>query len=513
MFSAVKNLQIKSTLPADGAQGISIGSTISAKFTQGVDPSTLHTGTFIVARNSVTPIPGVITYRATQDGEFIAVFTPSTTLDPSSSFQVTLVGRTHPISGDTSNVIRNAAGYPLGQNYTFTFFTGNVNIQPPQIIQPLNYSAIRTPLPVFAWTRINNVDSYNLEIGTTSLMEPLYFPPTSSIIYPISIPNPATSPVAFTPDQEFGYDQQYYWRVRTVMGISVSAWSELQSFFLSDPTRSNIYDAMKPELPPVLDSVPTVDDPSYSEIPFSVISVDPVDGTIGDLPDRFTVKFSKNIDPASIDTARIKIVGTKIIQSDYNISSMGDVTIQDIYVDPDDPTSLIIIPVGGGASPATLERPMMTAEDFTDLFRDILVASGYQRMFAQDFLATVDGDLYVNTLRSVLSIGRAPSYQIGRFLSTSIHATLPSSVSRFEIKFACDVPIGTNLVIELSTDDGVTPVVDGGWTYDDTVDIQSMNILNPLPGTAMDITIKMRTSDTTKTPELYWFVVLFNDGE
>jgi len=508
MHGVVDNLRVKRSDPHDGQENVSLSSSIKVYFTQALDPATLTHGTFIVARNSFTPIPGKVTYEATPDGDFVGTFTPELSLEGQQTYQVILVGRAHPFSGGTSEVIRNIAGYPLGDNVTFTFSTSLVDVQPPIAETPIEYSSIVETRPVFSWSKIANADEYQIEIGKTSLMNPLFIPEDDD---PVLIPQPTTPNVSFVASREFETDQQYYWRLRTRKGTVCSAWSVLHTFYIISEG------AESPYIPPSQPAPYPGSQLLNVSTSFAMVSIDPQMAAIGDEPEYIRVVYNKEIDPDSINLDNIRIVGTKCLQSDPNTTEPGIVQIADAYPDPDEPNVLIIVPVGGTGPGGTGSAggSQMTAADYWNLFRDIAQTSGYRRAFAKHFLdltERIDADqLYTDVRNSRMRISRrAPYTPIGQERSTTFHVIAPNPAKKFEIQFRCSEPENTSLVLYISTLNEVY-VHDGSWQYDPTNDVQIAYIETPVAGTEIKVKISMMTNDEQASPEIEWFAVLFND--
>ncbi|OHD15245.1 MAG: hypothetical protein A2Y38_04305 [Spirochaetes bacterium GWB1_59_5] len=344
MFGVTEDFRVVRTDPGNSYSNIPLNRDIRVYFNQAVDVETLNTGTFIVARNSATPIAGAVRYETNQRGEFIGIFTPQVILHADTTYQVTLVGLSHPITGGAAMVIKSALGYSLGRNFSFVFSTGSVSVQPPVLELPVEYSSITEEKPLFQWTLIAGATNYELEIGTSELMDPLYTPPGSSQTYPITIPGDVDN---YTPSDSFERELQYYWRIRTYQAGVFSAWSALYSFYIlglgEDP----------PYVPPAENFVP-VGDPTMlfgGSEEFRVVGTEPAPSAIGVDPDYFLIHFNKAIDEESIDsdTFRCTIRGNKLIDSDPNTSIDREIDIEDAYVDEEDPTILVIIPVGGAA--------------------------------------------------------------------------------------------------------------------------------------------------------------------
>lgn len=112
---------VLSTTPANAAV-VPSNTSITATFSEAVDPSTVNTSTFIV-----TGLTGTVTYSGTT-----ATFTPSTTLTSSTSYTVT-------ITTGVKDLARNA----MNSNYTWSFTTAAPDTTPPTVssTSPANAAA------------------------------------------------------------------------------------------------------------------------------------------------------------------------------------------------------------------------------------------------------------------------------------------------------------------------------------------------------------------------------------
>jgi hypothetical protein len=76
---------ITSTAPGSAAVGVPRNPSITATFSEAMDPATLNASTFVVM-NGANVIPGTVTYSGTT-----ATLTPNSTLDPNTTFTVTIL--------------------------------------------------------------------------------------------------------------------------------------------------------------------------------------------------------------------------------------------------------------------------------------------------------------------------------------------------------------------------------------------------------------------------------------
>ncbi len=104
---------VNSTVPANGATNVSIGNSITATFSETMNPLTITTGTFIVTKAGMgpgmkAPVLGTVTYSGVT-----AIFTPAVNLLPSTTYTATI-----------TTGARNLAGNALSVNKVWSFTTG-----------------------------------------------------------------------------------------------------------------------------------------------------------------------------------------------------------------------------------------------------------------------------------------------------------------------------------------------------------------------------------------------------
>jgi len=113
------------TSPADAATNVPLNASVSATFTEAMNPLTITTATFTLTGPGGTPAVGTLSYDAIN---FIATFTPTAALAPSTIYTATVT------TGAT-----DLAGNPLGTTgmpNPWTFTTGAVVVPPPVILGP-----------------------------------------------------------------------------------------------------------------------------------------------------------------------------------------------------------------------------------------------------------------------------------------------------------------------------------------------------------------------------------------
>ena len=105
---------IASVTPASGAAGVSVGATVTARFSEPMDPATITTSTIGLATASGTAVPATVTYDAPTR---TATLTPAAALAFGTQYRVTIEG------GPTDPRVKDVAGNALAADTTWTFTT------------------------------------------------------------------------------------------------------------------------------------------------------------------------------------------------------------------------------------------------------------------------------------------------------------------------------------------------------------------------------------------------------
>jgi hypothetical protein len=111
-WTSASNPSVATTVPANGATGVALNSTIRATFNKAMNAATITTSTFYL-NNGVT---GTVSYDA---GTYTATFTPSANLALNTTYTATI-----------TTSVTDAGGHPMLANKTWSFTTtdGSVNI-------------------------------------------------------------------------------------------------------------------------------------------------------------------------------------------------------------------------------------------------------------------------------------------------------------------------------------------------------------------------------------------------
>ena len=509
MFRVTEDIKVLRTDPPDGRSNVPLNAEIKIYFSQAVEPATLNTGTIIVARNSSTPIAGSVRYESNERGEFIGVFRPSVILHAETTYQVAVIGLANPFTGNTNTVIKNVVGNSMGRNYILNFSTGMVDVQPPVPELPVESSAVADDKPLFQWTPVSGAVSYELEIGTSELMDPLYLPEGSQLAYPLIVPGTENQ---FVPDASFVKGAQYYWRIRAYKGGVWSAWSILRSFYVLQIGEDNPYAPRDDQFIPTGDSYLMLN----TTEPFTIIAIDPLDGAVDQLPDTIRVTFNKAIDPDSIDPDLISFIGRKVVQSDPNIHEPGAVDFN-AYVDDEETNVLIIDLTGSSGGGGVAGGTRVNAQMFENMFADILYASGLHYGFGKHFMDLTErvvgsDELYTDVRNSQLRLNRNMPFTTGLWKHTTFEraAVLPFNVQDITVRAKFTIEDHTELEILVSMDGGVNFSV-VNFVYDPVDNIQKADV-SVTAGNALQFDIRMKTGNSSNTPRVEWIMLLFNEA-
>ena len=98
---------VGSTSPADATTDFALNNSVSANFSEALDPATVNTSTFTL-NDGATPVSGTVSYS-----NRVATFTPASNLAANTLYTATL-----------TTAVTDVPGNPLAANVTWTFTTG-----------------------------------------------------------------------------------------------------------------------------------------------------------------------------------------------------------------------------------------------------------------------------------------------------------------------------------------------------------------------------------------------------
>ena len=111
---------VTSVTPVNGATAVATGATVTARFSEALDPSTVNSGTVVLRTGSNPPLSASVAYNA---GALSATLTPDSALAASTTYTATV------ISG--SNGVKDIAGNALASDYAWSFTTAAPPPPPP----------------------------------------------------------------------------------------------------------------------------------------------------------------------------------------------------------------------------------------------------------------------------------------------------------------------------------------------------------------------------------------------
>lgn len=121
--------RVTATLPAAGASSVAINRTITATFSESMDPATISAASFRVIGPGATVVAGVVTYSL--DAR-TASFTPAAALPVNTLFTATVTTGATDLAGNA--LAGNQGPLPGASNYVWTFTTGaTADTTPPTV--------------------------------------------------------------------------------------------------------------------------------------------------------------------------------------------------------------------------------------------------------------------------------------------------------------------------------------------------------------------------------------------
>lgn len=203
---------VVSSSPANKSTDVNLDVVIEVKFNFAVELITAKESVFILDEES-NKVEVDIT--VTNDTVYVR---PVEKLLPGTTYRLIVQG----LDGDftfTDRVVKSVFNVPLAKTYVLVFTTVNIDLQPPVITKPQNFSYVSGTVEI-EWTKIDNATGYEIEISTTNDF--------SRIVYPYS--QTVLTDTKVVPDYQFEEGKLYYCRVRSVNGTVVSKWSEYVEF-------------------------------------------------------------------------------------------------------------------------------------------------------------------------------------------------------------------------------------------------------------------------------------------
>jgi hypothetical protein len=110
---------VSTVTPANGASGVSIGTSVTATFNEAMDPTTINSDSFVLLNPSNTQVPASVSYNAQT---LTATLIPTTPLAGSTMYSAIIKGGT--------NGVKDIAGNPLTNDFTWSFTTAATSAGP-----------------------------------------------------------------------------------------------------------------------------------------------------------------------------------------------------------------------------------------------------------------------------------------------------------------------------------------------------------------------------------------------
>ncbi|MEO5904907.1 MAG: Ig-like domain-containing protein [Gemmatimonadaceae bacterium] len=260
---------VVSTVPADGAIGVSPTAPISAKFSEPMDISSINATTFTLQTTSgQSPVSGTITF---DNASSTATFTPSSSLASATSYTATITTGARDVSGNA-----------LAANKVWSFTTADI-VKPTVLsVSPANNSSGVATTTTVQVTFSEPMASSSITTTTVTLTNTL----TNALI-PASVSyNTATNVATLTPTASLAGGTNYTVTVTT--GATDVAGNALASAFTSAFTTV------------VVDTTPP-----------TIILRNPANGAAGVATNVApTVTFNEPMDATTINTTNIRLAET-----------------------------------------------------------------------------------------------------------------------------------------------------------------------------------------------------------
>jgi WD40 repeat protein len=312
---------VTATTPTNGASGVSTNSTVTATFSEAIDPTTINGTTFELRDPANTLVPATVTYNGTSK---VATLTPSAALAATTTYTARVKG------GTTDPRVKDLAGNALAATVTWSFTTGtatpitlvgdttvrsSVDFNTSGIAEAFQYTAVASGSATKAWVYVdggnvatqvvvglytdNGSNSPGTLLAQATINSPtagawnsVALPPaavSSGVKYWITVLGPAGGgPLRFRDVSSGGGRAQ------------ISAQSNLTSLPATWSAGTSYTDGPM--------SAYVVQDGAPDTTPPTVVATTPVSGATGVSADTsVSATFSEAIDPATIGTATFEL--------------------------------------------------------------------------------------------------------------------------------------------------------------------------------------------------------------
>jgi hypothetical protein len=164
-FTTAAPASVVSTVPANGAAAVPANTTVSAAFSEAMNPATINSATFTLSGPGATPVAGNVTYTGTT-----ATFTPTAALAAGTLYTATI-----------TTGAKDPAGVGLAANYVWTFAT----VPSPSIVSTVPFNgataiAVNTPVSAMFSQSMNPA---TISAATFTLTGPGATPVSGTVTY------------------------------------------------------------------------------------------------------------------------------------------------------------------------------------------------------------------------------------------------------------------------------------------------------------------------------------------
>lgn len=217
------NYMIKYVTPKHFAEEVSLNHDITVMFAKPLDASTVNDANFwVIKEGNVNRIPGAVSY-VQEDNMFYIVFTPSVNYEANTTYQITVRGESELVqtTDEVDEGIRDAFGYGIAGDYTWTFTTGSYsNLDKVILLNPSDKISTLTT-PIFSWEVLTGANEYEIVVSENPSFE-------SSVWITTTILTQIAPPMAFD-------DKEYWWKIRAIdADNNEGEWSNIWSFYKGD---------------------------------------------------------------------------------------------------------------------------------------------------------------------------------------------------------------------------------------------------------------------------------------
>lgn len=309
------------TTPAADATGVAVDASIYARFSTGMDPTTITTSTFLV-NDGAANIPGLVSYEGTT-----ARFSPAVHLDYSHTYTVRI-----------TTGVTDLGGTPMADEYTWTFQTfvlGNNPPDKPTLVSPADGTTNVSLATELRTGNFSDPDSGNTHLQTRWQISKLL----DFSLLVLDVTSTSHRIILTVPESVLEEGITYYWRAMFYDNHeSASEWADPYSFTTITTSNDTNPENGVPDAQEVDDTVDLDENGEPDTKQSDIKCVDTVvgDGQIGvkGSTNVTSVESLKSIDPASIsdttnkpDEMPLGLISFKVL-----VNSPGDTAEITVYL-------------------------------------------------------------------------------------------------------------------------------------------------------------------------------------